>query len=738
MYNNSAKDLITAVSQKSIKDDLLHFKNELLIDFNRSKKDIDNKFSLSNDFITQKILVFESRINAYEEKISELTLLCQSNQNFKENINNLLKFKEETNIELMQRKAKVVEAENRILNELSRINATLKNTVIYPEIIGLTCKFQNFHSLIDFILNQLEKLNKFREASNTIDFPVFKKKIDVTVDFMKAQLDNFDKNLRHHTNQAVAESEEKLKNMIKVFNDRLQDSRIENASYSMKIEKKTEELSNLLENVKKIENDIINFNSKNEDFQNSIIKNTTDVNSIKDKMKKIVLILAELKLRCPVNKNLNIKNAYIQSEINKILNDEKKPKQKTKVFSGVKRYIDGLINGEELSTMGRFVISYDGKTNMKPRRNSFMKSNTDFEKPRRSVVSLGKNSKIIEEENEIINNTSLYKINLDSIKNINKSISNSSDSSNRSIRLITQSKNVTKNDIDNYIKSNSCTQRSKNGVKKSENIIREEDENSEDSKNSNKRKKNNKTKENNEEEKNYINKGKEVKKKVELKNKELNNILANYNYTNNSANNILSNEKEKNKTKNYFNNTMIPKTSNIIQDKKQKNISTNLNTIVLTPNKKFPTSNANNLKTLHTRISYQLTENNNHITINKYQNRMSQTDMFVKSASPKNVVSDKKTQVNLELGFNKTYSNYPKIMNSSLFIDPKKSITYKNLRLNQTPKTNLTKNNKQKKILLINPEDIPSNYAWIKKQVMEGNKTINNSSEKKFYKRGEN
>ena len=754
MNNNSVKDSITTITSKSIKDDLLHFKNEVLIDFNKNKKEIENKFSISNDFITQKFLVFESRINAYEKKISELTILCQSNQKFTENINSLLKFKEETLIELTQNKTKTAENEYSISNEFSRINAILKNTVIYPEIIGLTSKFQNFHSLIDYILNEIGKLNKFRDANNIIDFPVFKKKIEIAVDYMKTQLDKFDENIKKFAIQTVAESEERLKNMIKVFNDRLQDSRIENASYAIKIEKRSEELLNMIEYMKKLEKEFSNYNLKNDEVKNSMIKNTIEMNSIKEKIKKIILMIAELKLRIPNKNESNLNTAYMQVEINKIL-EEKKPKQKTKIVSGVKRYIEGLINGEELSSMSRFVIGPDGKPKKKLRKNSFVDSDAEFNnlnKPKNdNLLSLYRDNKITKFERR---SSGALKINhsLNKINNVNnnennslnnsKTLSNCSDSSNHSIHLNTKSKNSihSKNESDHNNKSNSYSNRSKTDIKKSQNVIKEEDENenSEESRKTNRAKKNNKAKDYNEEKEYNRRKEREVKKIDELKNKEINSILTNYNNTTYSTNNILNSEKEKekNKIKNYFNNTMTPKIPNVLQNKKLKHNSMNLNNTELSPIKKFSNSNPNNLKTIHNRISYQPTENNiNNIALNKFQNNILKKEMLGKSASSKDEILDKKNNINLEIHFNKTYSNFPKVMNNSLFIDNKKSITYKNIRLNQTPKISLTKSNKQKKVLLINPEDIPANYAWIKKQVMEGNKTNNNSIEKNLIKK---
>ena len=68
----------------------------------------------------------------------------------------------------------------------------------------------------------------------------FKKKIDGALDTFKIQINNLTP--KEITNQMIHEVEEKFESTLKLYDDRLQDTRVENANYSVGIQKKSEEM----------------------------------------------------------------------------------------------------------------------------------------------------------------------------------------------------------------------------------------------------------------------------------------------------------------------------------------------------------------------------------------------------------------------------------------------------------------------------------------------------------------
>ena len=108
---------------------------------------------------------------------------------------------------------------------------------------------------MDYILNQLSELNLFKEK-NLVDLIPYKKKIDETLDYIKIQIDRTINSSNEFTIKMVNDCEQRLKSLIQLYDDRLQDTRVENAHYSIGLEKKSEELSRLIKNVYEVKADI--------------------------------------------------------------------------------------------------------------------------------------------------------------------------------------------------------------------------------------------------------------------------------------------------------------------------------------------------------------------------------------------------------------------------------------------------------------------------------------------------
>jgi len=134
---------------------------------------------------------------------------------------------------------------------------------------------------------------------------------------------------------------DQFNNALKIYDDRLQDTRVENSYYSKGIEKKAEELDKQIENLKHAHNII---KQKIEQIQN--LENFNSLNnelfSTNQKINKIFDILRDL-----VTYHPDVKKNYLTEF-------EKKPSKK--IISGVRQYIKGNLNANELSTMKKFAF----------------------------------------------------------------------------------------------------------------------------------------------------------------------------------------------------------------------------------------------------------------------------------------------------------------------------------------------------------------------------------------------
>ena len=244
------EDPIVSLSKSTMgkKNELLHFKEETLRDFKEVQRKISEKYETLDLEMKEKLEAYEKRIVTYENKIMELSNLINTDKTIREKVDNLMEFKEKTDDHLITEKIRLDNFRNDLKSNIERIDRILKDSVIYPGIIGGISKYKTFHDLIDYILTQTSQTLTFREKS-ILDFKSYKTKLENIISSFNTQINTLLNTTSEFTKTCVKEAEERMKSIYNIFDDRLQDARIENANYAIGLEKATEVLKKELENL---------------------------------------------------------------------------------------------------------------------------------------------------------------------------------------------------------------------------------------------------------------------------------------------------------------------------------------------------------------------------------------------------------------------------------------------------------------------------------------------------------
>ena len=409
MNENKNEDLMLGVSSKSIKMDLLRFKDDILKDMKKMENRLNKKYLNIEESINEKINTFELKINSFEQKIIELSNFINIDKSMKEKIESLEQFKEEMKDTLFTRRAKYNEFEKKVNDEINRINDTLLDSVIYPGIFGPSTKFKTFHDFIDYVLFELNQLILFKDKSG-LDLNPFKKKIEQYIEAFKIQINNLCS--KEFTINSINQSEESIKGIVKLYEDSLKKIRFESMNNNFEITKKLDKLNKQIEILNILKNKL----KKKEDDNKEIIIIKNEINSINN-------ILKELLSFHPTINKLEIE------------------KKSSKIYSGVKQYIKGNLNAHELSSMKKFVYNTNSKKN-KSINNSHssikMKHSLDLNKKKINTnASLDNNYNSNEGENKFfITHRSLKSIVSKDEENINnKEIQNKNECNNEVIPI---------------------------------------------------------------------------------------------------------------------------------------------------------------------------------------------------------------------------------------------------------------------------------------------------------------
>ena len=353
------KEVPFNLSSNNINKDLIIFKDDVLKDIKFFQKTVSDKLEITNTAIKEKLELYDNRIKLFNEKIIQLTNLIVEDKAFKDKVDQLYESRLSIKDNILTNEIKLTNLEKEYNDKINNINQILSDTVIYPSVIGGLGKFKTFHEFIDYIITQISKINIYREK-NTLDLNSYKNKIETLIKSFQFQLDNIIKSNNEFTTKSVNACEERIKNILLLYDDRIKDVRVENQNYAKNIEQYYKDLKEEFKKFINLKNNIYNrFNNeiyymKKDNLQ--VVKifgnYKRDFNIMKDRLTKLSEFIKDVRFR--INIGQEIKRREFINMSNQI---DFTKKQIIDTTSGIKKYINGEINAEELTSSKRSKMS---------------------------------------------------------------------------------------------------------------------------------------------------------------------------------------------------------------------------------------------------------------------------------------------------------------------------------------------------------------------------------------------
>ena len=364
MTEKQFKDPILSRSVMPNKNDILIFKNETLKDFKEVQKKITEKYKDLEFELREKLETYEQRISTYENKIIELSKLINTDKTIREKVDKLMEFKEKADDTMLTEKIRLDNFRNDLNSNVERIDQILKDSVIYPGIVGGISKFKTFHDLIDYVLAQCSQNLTFREKS-ILDFKGYKTKLENIISSFNTQVNTLLNTTSEYTKTCVKDLEKKIKSIFDVYDDRLQDTRIENANYAIGLERTTEALKKELEKLEvikkelynKVDKGILEIKNDNTRVTKLFSGYKKNFHIMQHKFTQLSDFIKDIRFRVNLKEDVN-RREY--SHMSDLINFDKKKKPgfyngvyshdiiKKGLESQLKDYIEGKITAEQL------------------------------------------------------------------------------------------------------------------------------------------------------------------------------------------------------------------------------------------------------------------------------------------------------------------------------------------------------------------------------------------------------
>jgi hypothetical protein len=222
---------------------------------------------------------------------------------------------------------------------------------------------------MDYILTQASQNITFRDKS-TLDLKSYKTKLENLIKNFKTQLDNLMKNANSFTKRSISECEDRIKLLFDRVDERIRDTRVENANFMLDFQKTVDDLKQEIigigeikkEILKKFDEELLLIKYDNKSVVETFGNYKRDFYIMKDRLTQLASFIKDIRFRT------NVRKSEFYSMANKIDFDKKQALKDSKYAesdelfkddwlhgrssvvyeSGLKKYIKGEINVNEV------------------------------------------------------------------------------------------------------------------------------------------------------------------------------------------------------------------------------------------------------------------------------------------------------------------------------------------------------------------------------------------------------
>ena len=416
--------------------DFIYFKNELLQDLKVIESKIISKVKAITDEYEEKMLNMNLKLSSCQTKILELSSNFSSENSQIERVNKLYVFKSISEEKLSAQEKKLKELNDSLNESIYSMNKNVQENINYPGVIGPNSKFQNLHAFVDFVINNINNMNSFKEKMNSIDIQSYKSKFDKVMKNYKLQMDSFISSSQNLTKETLVVFDNKLNQLFITFDNKVIEEKEFVQTNFDKIHEKNNELFNNLtvmkeelskkidinkeELDKKIESISFKNNQFYSDFEN-IDKKIEEINvfvklkiseydeKLKEQENNLLSKIRHLfglmkrggylpaqkrNLMDTPYKSILGKDIFNDKDINTFKSLDKNIKETVPVESSIKKYIEGEITIDE-------IISNKERRRL---QNSSKENENINKMLENDIIPLLNNLKFVKFQNEAIKN----------------------------------------------------------------------------------------------------------------------------------------------------------------------------------------------------------------------------------------------------------------------------------------------------------------------------------------------
>ena len=436
----SPPKLVQTVNQNnSIQKDIIYFKEDVLKDMRRIDAKLKLKMDSNTEILEQKLKAYDTKLDSMTQKIAELSKMISTDNAIHEKVDQLSAYRATVESTLITHEVKQNMISKELKDAIFKYDKVIIDNLLYPGVIGNSCKFKNFKEFIDYLLKQDSLFITFRDKQ-ILDLRQYKVKLESLSKQIQAQLDAINLSTSQYTNRAVSDCEERIKNTFKIYDDRLEDMRVENVKYAVQLKNQSQNLASEWIKVMNIKNDIYaKFESEVQEMKNSnfgVLKSfdgyKKEFKLIKNRFTQLSEFIKDVRFRINgghlKKKDANKMGNLIDFDKKQVLKEEEEPKKNSTnhprgsmiVESFLKKYIKGEVDANTVMNQRDIRKSLGSLNNFPHGGDSAKNSNRNTD-----IIPLVKENALRKSSINHIGHNLLEEFDVDnkSLKYINRSLS---------------------------------------------------------------------------------------------------------------------------------------------------------------------------------------------------------------------------------------------------------------------------------------------------------------------------
>ena len=289
------------INSKKIQNEMIHLKDDILKDLKNFERNYSDKFKSLNKIIDEKLEGFEKRIEVYNQRLFKISQMVVDDRSIKEKIENISQDKMDIKDQILKIGVKLDTLEKQYDEKIDGIETILNDSVIYSGIIGNKGRFINFHEFIDYILSQIAKLT-ITTQKHTSEINSYKGKLESNIQKIKLQNEGILKTANQYSKKLVSESENGMKDIIKLYESDFKKMKEENDKCMNKLEEFNIDIRNELKNERETEK--IKFEEENNKVEKLVSSYEKQINDLKGSYDKINEELKIINEKISINEDI--------------------------------------------------------------------------------------------------------------------------------------------------------------------------------------------------------------------------------------------------------------------------------------------------------------------------------------------------------------------------------------------------------------------------------------------------